>query len=67
MVVESWQTFNHFLCAVLIGYFLHNRLHREVNILVRELLQKRTEATCLSQIINLLTKLELVNNVLNIL
>ena len=67
VVVEAWQTFNHLPCAILIGHFLHNRLHGEVDVLIRELLQKRTETICLCQVVHLLTELELVDDVLHVL
>ena len=67
VVVEAWQTFNHPPCAILIGHFLHNRLHGEVDVLIRELLQKRAETICLCQVVHLLTELELVDDVLHVL
>ena len=67
VVVEAWQTFYHFLCAIFFCHFLHNRLNGEVDVLICELLKKRAKATCLSKVIHLLTELELINDVLNIL
>ena len=40
VVVESGQTFHHLLCAILLCHFLHDRLHREVDIFIGELLQE---------------------------